>query len=121
MRTKGKQLTKIVPIVLALALIAIPTSAYALSPYQSGYEHGMSVVPVLSFAHSLDPNSYKAGYQYGTNEWNQHNPGSGSNATNQYGNPNELYSFACPLSQPYWHSNFCKGYDAALVYQNSDQ
>jgi hypothetical protein len=41
MRTKGKQLTKIVPIVLALALMAVPSSAYALSPYQSGYEHGI--------------------------------------------------------------------------------
>jgi len=25
------------------------------------------------------------------------------------------------LSQSYWHSNFCKVYDAALKYQNSDQ
>src|SRR5215469_7313112 len=62
----------------------------------------------------IDPHSYKAGYQYGTREWNEFGPGTpGDYAT---GNSTTGHSFQCPLS----HSNFCKGYDAALMYQNSD-
>jgi hypothetical protein len=57
---------------------------------------------------SLDPNNYQAGYQYGMNDWNQH-------TTNKVG------GYECPLSNTAPHSNFCKGYDAALMYENSDQ
>jgi hypothetical protein len=141
MRTQGKQLTKIVPTALLalLALIAIPTAiAHALSPYQSGYEHGVSdakkaaqglghndwyieqpgkgygdhtyqfnqgyVVGFNSVAGI--PKDYKAGFQYGTNDWNQHT----TNKTN----------YECPLSHMRPYPDFCRGYDAALVYQNSD-
>jgi hypothetical protein len=40
---KGKQLTRIVPIVLLALLVAIPIAigAHALTPYQSGYKHGV--------------------------------------------------------------------------------
>jgi hypothetical protein len=49
--------------------------------------------------------AYTAGYQYGTDDWNQHT---------------DSKNYSCPLSQPYWYSNFCKGYDNALRYENSD-
>jgi hypothetical protein len=56
----------------------------------------------------LDPGSFNAGLQYGLNDWNQR------------GDTNQNYTFECPLAKPYWHSNFCNGYDAALVWENSD-
>jgi hypothetical protein len=62
------------------------------------------------------PKDYKAGYQYGTNDWNQHGPG--GNWDQDHVTP---YHFECPLPSKDWHSNFCKGYDAALAYENSDQ
>ncbi|MFZ0514255.1 MAG: hypothetical protein WAM14_21805 [Candidatus Nitrosopolaris sp.] len=67
---------------------------------------------------AFDPDSYQAGYRYGTNDWNKYGPG--SIWDQQHPGP-VGHHFECPLSQPYWHSNFCKGYDAALMYQNSDQ
>jgi hypothetical protein len=75
----------------------------------------MGLISVIGITHatneSLNPSDYQAGYQYGTNEWNQ-------SQTPEH--INESHHFECPLSQPFWHSNFCKGYDAALKYQNSD-
>jgi len=58
------------------------------------------------------PKDWKAGYNYGTNDWN-HNAYDKNGAW-------VGHSFGCPLSKPYWRSNFCLGYDAALAYQNSD-
>jgi hypothetical protein len=57
-------------------------------------------------------NNYQAGYQYGTNEWNYYVPG---------GPHDNGHHFECPFSQIAPTSNFCKGYDAALAYQNSVQ
>lgn len=58
---------------------------------------------------ALIQNSYQLGYQFGENEWNQH------------GSDQRGHRFECPISHLASDSNFCKGYDAALAYQNSDQ
>jgi hypothetical protein len=71
----------------------------------------------IAHALTLDPNSYQAGYQYVTNDWNQHVPG----GTWDQQHPGNNYSFECPLSHTVPYPDFCKGYDAALKYQNSDQ
>lgn len=117
----------------------VPTAAWVTneSPYKAGYEHGVTDAkkavqgrydwyieqPGKGYAdhtYQFDqgyvvgfnsvagiPKDYKAGYQYGTNDWNQHT----TNKTN----------YECPLSHMTPYPNFCKGYDAALMYQNSDQ
>ncbi|MFZ0222006.1 MAG: hypothetical protein WAM42_10000, partial [Candidatus Nitrosopolaris sp.] len=64
------------------------------------------------------PKDYKAGYQYGLKDWDYRVPGGPTDMAIK--NSTEGHTFQCPLSQPYWHSNFCKGYDAALAYENSD-
>jgi len=55
----------------------------------------------------IDVHNYQAGYQYGDNEYNRYITSS--------------HHFECPLSHIAPTSNFCKGYDAALMYENSDQ
>jgi hypothetical protein len=50
---------------------------------------------------------FKEGYKTGVNEWNQFN--------------SEGHSFECPLAKTAPHSDFCKGYDAALMFETSDQ
>jgi hypothetical protein len=136
-----------------LAVTVIPIGVHALTPYQSGYEHGISDAkkaiqgrndwyieqPGKGYAdHTYQfnqgyvvgfnsvagiPKDYKAGYEYGTNDWNQY----GTNDWNQYGtndwnqHTTNKTNYECPLSHMTPYPNFCKGYDAALVYQNSDQ
>lgn len=51
--------------------------------------------------------SYQAAYQYGINDWNQHT--------------NNKLNYECPLSHMKPYPSFCKGYDTALLYENSDQ
>jgi hypothetical protein len=122
-------------------------SANQSSPYDSGYKHGVSDAKMEKMnptSHSLyivqpgnnlpnhtqnftwgyiagycslqscadknstlDPASFNAGLRYGFYDWNQH-------TTNKPG------GYECPLARTASHSNFCNGYDAALVYENSD-
>jgi len=50
---------------------------------------------------------FNQGYRTGVNEWNQFNSVS--------------HNFECPLAKTAPHSDFCKDYDAALMFENSDQ
>jgi len=50
---------------------------------------------------------FNKGYNAGVNEWNQYN--------------SVGHSFECPLAKTAPHSDFCIGYDAALMFENSDQ
>jgi hypothetical protein len=50
---------------------------------------------------ALIQNSYKLGYDTGINDWNQH-----------------MHRYECPISHLAPQSDFCKGYDAALKYEN---
>jgi hypothetical protein len=139
-----------VPIVLVLALVLMATpAAYALSPHDSGYKHGISDAKkaiegrndwyilqpgkgwtdhtgefIQGYVEGFNstkgiPKDWKAGYDYATKEWSLYAPGTPGDLAS--GNSTTGHPFACPLSKPYWRSNFCIGYDAALAYQNSDQ
>ncbi|MGC2575577.1 MAG: hypothetical protein WA364_29070 [Candidatus Nitrosopolaris sp.] len=126
---------------------AVTSDSNGSSPYDSGYKHGVSdakMEKMNSTSRSLyivqpgnnlpnhtqnftwgyiagycslqscadknsipNPDSFNAGLRYGFNDWNQHGdskPG----------------GYECPLARTAPHSNFCNGYDAALVYENSD-
>jgi hypothetical protein len=72
--------------------------------FTQGYVEGFNSVPGI-------PKDYKAGYQNGTNEWDYYQTPQRDNLP---------HSYACPFIHTAPHSNFCKGYDAALAYQNSD-
>jgi hypothetical protein len=124
----------VLPAPCSLLVISYPARIYALSPYQSGYEHGISdakkVIQGSKDFYILQPGNgwtdgavhlrlcvglnstaemprnWRAGYDYANNESSQNNE------------DNPPHSFECPLSKPYWQSNFCIGYDAALAYQN---
>jgi len=50
---------------------------------------------------------FNQGYKTGVNEWNQFN--------------SVGHNFECPLAKTAPHSDFCIGYDAALMFENSDQ
>ena len=49
---------------------------------------------------------YNNGYAAGIAEWNQFNT--------------SAHNFICPTAQEAPHGDFCKGYDAALAFENSD-
>jgi|SRR5215467_5191101 len=103
---------------ISIVLILISVSIISIS-YQVVYaslKHGSSVDHTSYIV--IDPHSRKAGYAYGIREWNEFGPGTpGDYAT---GNSTTGHNFQCPLSHSFWHSNFCKGYDSAIDYENSD-
>ena len=112
--------------------------AHALSPYDSGHEHGVSDAKKIIQGHrdlyilqpgkgwtdhtgqfiqgyvtALTtapgiPKDLKAGYDYLNNEWNKHHE------------DNPAHSFECPIWRTAPQSNFCIGYDAGQAYQTSD-
>jgi len=51
---------------------------------------------------------YDLGYSQGISDWNQYSS-------------DLSHSFECPLVHVAPHSDYCKGYDAALMFENSDQ
>jgi preprotein translocase subunit SecF len=57
------------------------------------------------FAYSQE---YKVGYNPGVKEWNQFST-------------DLSHHFECPFSNTVPHSDFCKGYDAALMFETSDR
>jgi hypothetical protein len=69
-----------------------------------------SLATTLLFAPSIvyatTTNDYNRGYNTGLKEWNQFN--------------NVAHNFECPFAKTAPHSDFCKGYDAALMFENSD-
>jgi hypothetical protein len=59
-----------------------------------------------SIVYATTTNEYNRGYSTGVNEWNHFN--------------SVGHNFECPLAKTAPHSDFCKGYDAALMFENSD-
>ena len=94
---------------------------YILKPGQGWTDHTYEFIQnYVKGLNSTKSKDWRAGYNYGTKEWDYYCPGCGHDNATLINGTWWAHHFECPSSKAP-QSNFCLGYDAYLAYENSAQ